>query len=40
MTDTPIFDALVSDLGPLADPVPTEWVVIEAQAVLALADRQ
>ena len=37
---TPIWKALIDDLGPLYDPVDTEYVVLAAQAVLALAERQ
>jgi hypothetical protein len=38
--ETPIWDALVAELGPLYDRVDTEWVVLEAQAVMALMERQ
>lgn len=34
-----IFDQLVTELGPLYPPVDTEYVVLESQAVLALAER-
>lgn len=35
----PVWDELVAELGPLYDPVDTEWTVLEAQAVMALAER-
>jgi hypothetical protein len=36
---TPIFDALVADLGPLPMPSTTEYTVLAAQAVLDLLAR-
>lgn len=35
----PIHDAVLADLGPLVDAVDTEYCVLEAQAVLAMAGR-
>lgn len=41
MTDpTPIHDEVLAELGPLYGPIDTEYVVLEAQAVMALAERQ
>lgn len=35
-----IWDQVLDELGPLYDTVDTEFVVLQAQAVLALAERQ
>lgn len=37
--ENPIWTALLGDLGPLYDPVDTEWTVLQSQAVMALAER-
>jgi hypothetical protein len=36
---TPLFDELIADLGPLHEPVDTDYVLLVSQAVLALAER-
>lgn len=35
---TPIHDAVVARLGPLCDPVDTDYVLLVSQAVLALME--
>lgn len=37
---TPVHDAVLADLGPLCDPVDTDYVLLVSQAVLAMAERQ
>ncbi len=40
MSTEPLYDALLAELGPLQDRVDTDLVVLLAQAVLAMAERQ
>lgn len=37
---TPMFDQLIADLGPLCDPVDTDYVLLVSQAVMAMTERQ
>lgn len=36
---SPIYDEVLSVLGPLCDPVDTDYVLLVSQAVLAMAER-
>lgn len=40
MNETPIHDAVLAELGPPCEPVDTEYVVLAAQAVMAMAERK
>lgn len=40
MSDTPIHDQVVADLGPLYGPVDTDYVVLVAQAVMGMVEGQ
>lgn len=40
MSETPIHDQVVADLGPLYGPIDTEYTVLVAQAVMAMVEGQ
>lgn len=39
MTENPIYDALLAEVGPLFETVDTDYVLLASQAVLAMAER-